>query len=212
MRSLLRTAVLAAVFASLVLNARAEEMTPTYQKATFAGGCFWGIEKVFGEIEGVVATRVGYTGGTLKNPDYHLVCTGKTGHAEAIEVTFDPAKVSYEDLVEFFFTRHDSTTLNRQGNDVGTQYRSAIFYHSPEQKAIAVRAKGAIDKSGIYKKPVTTEIAPAGDFFAAEDYHQKYLQKNPGGYCHINLQSAKISKVLQDLDRKPAAKGTDGHP
>lgn len=178
-------------------TSRAEEMTMKTEKATFAGGCFWGMEKVFGEIEGVTATRVGYTGGKLKNPGYEAVCTGLTGHAESIEVTFDPSKVSYEDLLEFFFAHHDPTTLNRQGNDAGTQYRSAIFTHSPEQKKAAEHAKALLQAAHVFKQPITTQIASAGEFYAAENYHQKYLEKNPGGYCHINFQSKRVGEVLR---------------
>jgi peptide-methionine (S)-S-oxide reductase len=167
------------------------------EKATFAGGCFWGIEKIFGELEGVTSTRVGYTGGAVKNPGYELVCSGLTGHAEAIELEYDPSIISYDELVEFFFTHHDPTALNRQGNDIGTQYRSAIFYHSPEQKAAGVKAVAFLEEAKIFKKPVATTLEPAGEFYAAEEYHQKYLKKNPGGYCHIQLQSKKIGEVLQ---------------
>ena len=172
-------------------------MSSTQEIATFAGGCFWGMEKVFGELPGVVSTRVGYTGGTTKQPTYEMVCTGRTGHAEAIEVTYDPTRVSYEALLEFFFTHHNPTSLNRQGNDVGTQYRSAIFYHTPQQQAAAMQAKKLLDGSGVFRTPVVTTIEPAGAFFPAEDYHQKYLQKNPRGYCDIQLQSAKVREVLR---------------
>jgi len=168
------------------------------QTATFAAGCFWGIEKYFGQLPGVASTRVGYTGGSVKNPSYERVCDGTTGHAEAIEVVYDPAKISYGELLEFFFTHHDPTQLNKQGNDVGTQYRSAVFYHTPEQEKAVREAKELLGKSEIFKKPVVTEIAPAREFYAAEDYHQKYLEKNPHGYCHINLQSPKVKKLLQD--------------
>ena len=184
-------------------NAGAETMKAS-EKAAFAGGCFCGMEKIFGELEGVLETRVGYTGGTSKNPSYEAVCTGLTGHAEAIEVTYDPSKISYEDLLEFFFTHHDPTTLNRQGNDIGTQYRSAIFFYSPEQEKAALNAKEILAKSGILKKPVVTEIKPAGEFYSAEDYHQKYLQKNPHGYCAIHLQSAKIGEALRAARQKTA--------
>ena len=167
------------------------------QTASFAGGCFWGMEKAFGELPGVVATRVGYTGGTTKQPTYEMVCTGQTGHAEAIEVTYDPARISYEDLLEFFFSHHDPTTLNRQGNDVGTQYRSAIFYQTPEQGAAARQATETLTRSGVFKRPIVTAIEPASEFYPAEDYHQKYLQKNPHGYCDIHLQSAKVRDILR---------------
>lgn len=155
------------------------------KKATFAGGCFWGMEELLRAVPGVKETRVGYTGGDLKNASYELVKKGITGHAEAVEVTFDPKKISYEDLLAWFFRMHDPTTLNRQGNDVGTQYRSAIFYHDEEQKKAAEKVKEKIGKSGKWKKPIVTEIVPAKEFWAAEEYHQDYLQKNPGGYtCH----------------------------
>ncbi len=180
-----------------ILQPGAEAMKNSYQKAAFAGGCFWGMEKAFGALEGVVSTQVGYAGGSVKNPSYELVCAGKTGHAEAVEITYDPSRVHYDDLLEFFFTHHDPTTLNRQGNDVGTQYRSAIFCNTPEQQAAALKAKEILDRSGIFKKPVVTEITLAGEFFPAEDYHQKYLKKNPHGYCDIHLQPAKVREILR---------------
>ena len=151
------------------------------QVATLAGGCFWGVEELIRKIPGVVDTEVGYTGGAVKNATYQ----NHDGHAEAIKITFDPSRVSYEDLLEFFFKIHDPTTLNRQGNDVGTSYRSAIFIHDDEQRKVAERVKAKVDKSGAWKRPVVTEIAQAKEFWSAEDYHQDYLQKNPGGYtCH----------------------------
>ncbi len=172
-------------------------MNKNYEKAIFAGGCFWGLEKYFGEQEGVVSTRVGYTGGSVKSPGYEMVCSGATGHAEAIEITFDPSRIHYEELVEFFFRLHDPTTKDRQGPDSGSQYRSAIFYHSPIQKKSAETAVKALNNAGIFRNPVVTEIAPAGEFYAAEEYHQKYLKKNPHGYCSIQLKSGKISEVLR---------------
>jgi peptide methionine sulfoxide reductase msrA/msrB len=151
------------------------------QVATLAGGCFWGVEELIRKMPGVVDTEVGYTGGSVKNATYQ----NHEGHAEAIKITFDPAKISYEDILEFFFKIHDPTTLNRQGNDVGTSYRSAIFVHNDEQRKIAEAVKAKVDKSGAWKRPVVTEIVPAKEFWSAEDYHQDYLQKNPGGYtCH----------------------------
>ena len=171
------------------------------EKATFAAGCFWGVEKVFAAMPGVVSTQVGYTGGKVKNPSYELVCTGVTGHAEAIEVTYDPAKISYETLLEFFWKYHDPTTLNQQGNDHGTQYRSAVFYHTPEQKKAVEKSKEILEKAGIFKKPIVTQIEPAAEFYRAEEYHQQYLKKNPNGYCHIHLQSSKIEKVLREASR-----------
>jgi len=155
--------------------------------ATLAGGCFWGMEEILRKVPGVLFTRVGYTGGDLPDPKYDDVHTGTTGYAESVEVTFDPTVISFEDLLTtYFFRMHDPTTLNRQGNDTGTQYRSAIFYHSEAQRKTALRVKAEVDKSGRWKRPITTEITAAGPFYLAEDYHQKYLEKNPGGYtCHF---------------------------
>jgi peptide methionine sulfoxide reductase msrA/msrB len=153
--------------------------------ATIAGGCFWGMEDILRKIPGVLETRVGYTGGKTKNANYRDVSRGDTGHAEAVEVVFDPAKISYEELLGYFFRMHDPTTPNRQHNDVGTQYRSAIFYHDDEQRQIAERVKDRVARSGKWDGPIVTEIVPAGEFWVAEDYHQKYLEKHPGGYtCH----------------------------
>lgn len=153
--------------------------------AVLAGGCFWGMEELIRALPGVLGTRVGYTGGTLKSPSYEDVKTGGTGHAESIEVKFDPAALSYGDLLDFFFRMHDPTTPDRQGNDIGTQYRSAIFYSSPEQKKEAEAAIKRASSSGRWKRPVTTSLEPAGEFWPAEEYHQDYLKKNPGGYtCH----------------------------
>jgi peptide methionine sulfoxide reductase msrA/msrB len=158
----------------------------TRETAVLAGGCFWGMEEIIREIPGVIKTTVGYSGGKTENPTYRDVTSGKTGHAEAIEVVFDPGKLSYEALLDFFFRMHDPTTLNRQHNDVGTQYRSAIFYSGDAQKQTAERVKARWHKSGEFKKPIVTEITPATKFYSAEDYHQEYLVKNPGGYtCHV---------------------------
>jgi peptide methionine sulfoxide reductase msrA/msrB len=154
--------------------------------ATLAGGCFWGMEDILRKLPGVVDTRVGYTGGYEKNPTYEIVKKGTSGHAESIEIRFDPKKVSYEKILELFFKMHDPTTQNRQGNDVGTQYRSAIFYQDEAQKKVAEKVKAAVQKSGKWKKEIVTEISPLLEFYAAEDYHQDYLVKNPGGYsCHF---------------------------
>jgi peptide-methionine (S)-S-oxide reductase len=154
------------------------------QKATFAAGCFWGVEATFRQIPGVVATRVGYTGGKTESPTYKEVCTDRTGHAEAVEVEYDPAKVRYEDLLKVFWENHDPTQLNRQGPDWGTQYRSAIFFHSPEQQAAAQASKEALEKARRYSKPIVTQIVPAAEF-PAEDYHQQYLEKRGMASCHI---------------------------
>jgi len=157
-----------------------------HETAILAGGCFWGMEEIIRKIPGVVKTTVGYSGGTTADPTYDDVCTGTTGHAESIQVVFDPARLSYESLLDYFFRMHDPTTLNRQHNDVGTQYRSAIFYTSDEQKQTAERVKARWDKSGKFSRPITTEIAAATTFYPAEEYHQKYLVKHPGGYtCHV---------------------------
>jgi peptide-methionine (S)-S-oxide reductase len=154
-------------------------------KATFAAGCFWGVEAAFRQLKGVTGTSVGYIGGTLSEPTYHDVCSGRTGHAEAVQVEFDPAQVSYDDLLRVFWENHDPTTLNRQGPDVGTQYRSAIFFHTPEQEAAAKASKDALAKSGRFKRPIVTEIQPAPEFWQAEDYHQQYLEKRGQAHCHL---------------------------
>lgn len=145
------------------------------EKATFAAGCFWGVEDIFRKTEGVVDAEVGYTGGHTKNPTYEEVSSGETGHAEAVRLEFDPEKVSYEKLLDIFWNMHDPTTLNRQGPDIGSQYRSAIFYHTPEQKTMAEKSKPA---------DAVTEIIPAGHLYRAEEYHQRYFEKHGGGVCH----------------------------
>ena len=154
-------------------------------KATFAAGCFWGVEATFRQIPGVSSTRVGYTGGELKNPTYKDVCSDRTGHAEAVEVEYDPAKVAYNDLLQVFWENHDPTQLNRQGPDYGTQYRSAIFYHSPEQEQAARNSKSELEKSGKYRRPIVTQVVLAVTFYEAEDYHQQYLEKRGLATCHI---------------------------
>jgi peptide-methionine (S)-S-oxide reductase len=154
-------------------------------KATFAAGCFWGVEEAFRQIKGVTSTTVGYTGGTTKNPSYKDVCTGTTGHAEAVEVEFDPAQVSYRELLAAFFQNHNPTTLNSQGPDHGTQYRSAIFFHDAEQEAAAREAVAALEKSGVFKRPIVTEVKPASAFWRAEEYHQQYLSKRGAASCHF---------------------------
>jgi peptide-methionine (S)-S-oxide reductase len=147
------------------------------EKATFGAGCFWGVEAAFRKLKGVVSTTVGYSGGSSKNPTYKDVCSGRTGHAEVVQVEYDPSRVSYEELLSVFWGVHDPTQMNRQGLDVGTQYRSAIFFHNAEQEAAAKAAKARLEKSGRYRKPVVTEIIPASEFYAAEEYHQRYLEK-----------------------------------
>lgn len=148
------------------------------EKATFGAGCFWGIEAGFRKMKGVLSTAVGYSGGTLKNPTYEDVCTDRTGHAEVVQIDFDPSQVSYENLLENFWSIHDPTTPNRQGPDAGAQYRSVIFFHNPEQRALAEASKERRQISGRYKKPVVTEIVPAGEFYRAEEYHQRYHEKH----------------------------------
>jgi peptide methionine sulfoxide reductase msrA/msrB len=161
------------------------------ETAIFAAGCFWGVQEYFSRVKGVIKSESGYTGGTKKNPTYEEVCTGKTGHAEAVRVTFDPKVVSYERLLQHFWDIQDPTSLNKQGNDVGTQYRSAIFYTNPEQEKVAKASLEKLAKSGKYSKKIVTEILPAKEFYLAEEYHQSYLKKNPSGYCHIDLRKAK---------------------
>jgi peptide-methionine (S)-S-oxide reductase len=153
------------------------------EKATFAAGCFWGVEATFRRLAGVKSTQVGYTGGALDNPSYEAVCTDRTGHAEAIEVTFDPEVISYHDLLEVFWDNHDPTTKDRQGPDVGTQYRSAIFFHSPEQEQEARASRDAAQKR--FKRPIVTEIVPATEFWRAEEYHQQYLEKRGLSHCSL---------------------------
>jgi peptide-methionine (S)-S-oxide reductase len=154
-------------------------------KATFGAGCFWGVEAAFRQIKGVISTSVGYSGGSYKNPSYRDVCTGRTGHAEVVEVIYDPARVSYDDLLRVFWDNHNPTTLNRQGPDIGTQYRSAIFFHTPEQQAIATASRAELERSRRYSRPIVTEIEPASEFYPAEEYHQQYLEKRGLSTCHI---------------------------
>ncbi len=156
------------------------------QKATFGAGCFWGVEAVYRQVKGVVSTAVGYEGGTFENPTYRDVCTDKTGHAEVVEVTYDPARVSYETLLKVFWDNHDPTQLNRQGPDIGTQYRSVIFFHTPEQQAAAVASKEQLERSGRYKKAIVTQITPASTFYKAEEYHQQYLEKRGLATCKLD--------------------------
>ena len=157
----------------------------TTEKATFAAGCFWGVEADFRQVPGVVATTVGYEGGTTANPTYRDVCSHTTGHAEVVEVEYDPARVSYDDLLAVFWEGHDPTQLNRQGPDVGDQYRSAIFYHSPEQQAASEASKQRLEQSGKYRRPIVTQIVAAETFYRAEDYHQQYLEKRGLATCRI---------------------------
>jgi peptide-methionine (S)-S-oxide reductase len=148
------------------------------KKATFGAGCFWGVEAAFRKVTGVVSTTVGYSGGSSKNPTYKDVCSGRTGHAEVVQVEYDPSKTPYEELLNVFWGAHDPTQMNRQGPDVGTQYRSAIFFYNAEQEAAAKAAKAHLEKSGRYRKPIVTEIIPASEFYMAEEYHQQYFEKH----------------------------------
>lgn len=162
--------------------------------ATLAGGCFWCLEAVYDELRGVTDVVSGYAGGRVQNPSYEQVCTGSTGHAEVVQITFDPDEVSFRDLLDVFFTIHDPTTLNRQGADVGTQYRSAIFYHSPEQKVVAEETIQELTASHLWSDPIVTEVAPLGTFYPAEAYHQEYFRHHPDqGYCRVVI-APKVAK------------------
>ena len=154
-------------------------------KATFGAGCFWGVEAAFRQVKGVASTAVGYLGGALKNPTYHDVCTGETGHAEVVQLEYDTSLVSYDELLNVFWSLHDPTTLNRQGPDVGTQYRSAIFFHNAEQEAVTKASKEKLQNSGRYKRDIVTEITPASEFYRAEEYHQQYIEKRGQASCGL---------------------------
>ncbi len=158
------------------------------EKATFGAGCFWGVESAFRQLPGVTQTRVGYAGGNTKDPSYEDVCSDTTGHAEAVEITYDPEQLTYEELLDVFWGKHDATQLNRQGWDVGTQYRSAVFFHSPEQEEAATRSKA--EQQARTAGRIVTEIVPAGEFYEAEDYHQQYLEKRGQASCHVGLRAA----------------------
>ena len=167
------------------------------EKATLGGGCFWCTEAVFDELKGVEDVVSGYTGGHVPNPTYRQVCSGTTGHAEVVQVTYDPETVSYDDILRVFFATHDPTTKDRQGADVGPQYRSVVYYHSPEQKAAAERIIAEVNAAGIYRSPVVTELSPAETFYEAEEYHQEYFARNPEqGYCRVVIEP-KVAKFRQ---------------
>jgi peptide-methionine (S)-S-oxide reductase len=177
-------------------------MNSQHEVATLGGGCFWCLEAVFDNLQGVVDVVSGYTGGTVRNPSYRAVCDGTTGHAEVVQVTFDPSQLSFKELLQVFFTIHDPTTLNRQGADVGTQYRSAIFYHSPEQKATSEQVIGELNGAGIWNNPIVTEITPLTDFYPAEDYHQEYFANNAyQPYCQM-VVAPKVAKFRQKFLEK----------
>jgi peptide-methionine (S)-S-oxide reductase len=189
MTKLTRT-LLASIFFKYILSFEVgiyiQDMNTTRtEKATFGAGCFWGVEEEFRRQPGVTATLVGYLGGTLENPTYEDVCSDQTGHAEVVEVTFNPSKITYKELLNIFFNLHDPTQLNRQGPDHGSQYRSAIFFHSPEQEAEAIAFRNKVERSGRFKKPIVTEITRASQFYPAEDYHQQYLAKRGLASCKI---------------------------
>ena len=170
--------------------------------ATLAGGCFWCLEAVYDQMKGVHSVESGYMGGPGANPTYEAVCTGQTGHAEVVRITFDPKVTTYRELLEVFFAIHDPTTLNRQGNDVGTQYRSTIFYHSPEQKTVAEEVIAALTKDTVFDRPIVTEVVPAAPFYIAEDYHQEYFARNPSqGYCAY-VVSPKVAKFRKHFATK----------
>jgi peptide-methionine (S)-S-oxide reductase len=183
-----------------------EHATPPVQMgfsiATVAGGCFWCLEAVYDQMKGVVAVESGYIGGQIDHPTYEAVCSGRTGHAEAVRITFDPTVVSYRELLEVFFVIHDPTTLNRQGHDVGTQYRSAIFYHAPDQKKIAEEVISGVIREKLYANPIVTEIIPAGTWYEAESYHQEYFARNPfQGYCTA-IVGPKVAKFRKQFASK----------
>lgn len=182
--------------------------SPELDVATLGGGCFWCLEPIFKDLRGVVSAESGYSGGRRPNPTYEQVSTGTTGHAEVVQVTFDPKQISYRDLLRIFFTFHDPTTLNRQGADVGTQYRSVVLYHSPEQKAATEEVIRELDREGVWGKPIVTQIVPFEAFYRAEDYHQDYFLNNPGqGYCRVVIapKVTKFRKQYADmLKREPA--------
>jgi peptide-methionine (S)-S-oxide reductase len=188
------------MMSSSTTNASSGEKTDT---ATFATGCFWCTEAIFEELNGVLKVTSGYSGGKVNNPTYKQICTGETGHAECVQVVYEPDKITYDELLEVFFEVHDPTSLNRQGADVGTQYRSAIFYHNPEQKEKAEYYKNELDKSGAYNKAIVTEIAPASKFYPAEDYHQEYYanNKNTNPYCSVVIRP-KLEKFQKVFGQK----------
>jgi len=175
---------------------------PQLETATLGGGCFWCLDPVYAELDGVAGVTAGYAGGTVGNPSYAEVCTGATGHAEVVQVRFDPQVISFKEILQVFFSVHDPTTLNLQGADVGTQYRSVIFYHSPHQKQVAEELVAELNQAGIWKNPIVTEVSPAGSFYAAEDYHQSYFKKNPyQGYCQVVI-APKLTKFRKSYQSR----------
>jgi peptide-methionine (S)-S-oxide reductase len=188
----------------LFLTDNITNMTDT---ATFANGCFWCTEAIFEELDGVISSTSGYSGGTIENPTYKQVCTGETGHAECLQIVFDPKKISFDELLEVFWKTHDPTTLNRQGSDVGTQYRSAVFYHNEEQKQKTENYKAELNKSGAFDNPIVTEITPFAKFYPAEDYHQQYFENNENAnpYCKVVIRPKldKFRKVFKEKLKNP---------
>lgn len=174
-----------------------EQNTGDFSKATFAGGCFWGVEHNFRRVPGVLSTEVGFMGGRTDNPSYKEICYEDTNHAEVVQLSYDPKKISYEKLVKVFFKLHDPTTMNRQGPDVGSQYRSAIFYHDETQKRVAKGVKADLTAAGEFNRSIVTEIASAKEFWIAEDYHQQYIEKNPLRSCHI-VDHREIQRILDE--------------
>ena len=184
---------------------RSEDASPATEVATLGGGCFWCLEAVFEELRGVQGVVSGYSGGAVPDPTYEQVCTGTTGHAEVVQVTFDPAVVSFREILEVYFSIHDPTTLNRQGADVGTQYRSVVFYHTPEQKRIAEEVIAELEEAGVWEDPIVTEVTPSSAFYDAENYHQEYFRRNQRQpYCQV-VVAPKVAKFRkQHLDRLKA--------
>jgi peptide-methionine (S)-S-oxide reductase len=188
--------------AATPINEKHSEDVSRTEVATLGGGCFWCLEAVFDELQGVQGVVSGYSGGAVPAPTYEQVCTGATGHAEVVQVSFDPAVVSFREILEIYFSIHDPTTLNRQGADVGTQYRSVIFYHTPEQKRVAEEVIAQLEEAGIWDDPIVTEVEPSTAFYGAEDYHQEYFQRNKGQpYCQV-VVAPKVAKFRkQHLDK-----------
>jgi peptide-methionine (S)-S-oxide reductase len=179
------------------MSQESNQPTNGTEVATLAGGCFWCLEAVYDQLKGVLEVESGYAGGRVPKPTYKMVCSGTTGHAEVVQITYDPSVVTFNDLLDVFFTIHDPTTLNRQGNDVGTQYRSAIFYHTPEQKAAAEQKIAELNNAHVWNNPIVTEVAPFQTFYPAEDYHQEYFAHNGGEpYCRVVI-APKVSKFRQ---------------
>lgn len=196
------------IITTLFMNSFSEQ-NKNVEQATLGGGCFWCTEAIFLRLNGVEEVKSGYSGGKIKNPSYREVCTGRTGHAEVIQITFDPKIISFAEILEVFFATHDPTTLNRQGNDIGTQYRSVIFYHNEEQKKIAEKVLSLFEKDKVYDNPVVTEITPFSNFYLAEDYHNNYFEQNPAQpYCQFVIapKVEKFQKIFKEKLKQPTVK------